>query len=68
MLLLQQAKRAITNKIIELGFYTQFKHNLNKSEESKDPRIELFGVVNLALNNLNFKLIHSDMKHIHTLA
>ena len=39
-------------------------------KEAKDnqDQIELFGVVNLALNSSNFRLIHSDMKHVHTLA
>ena len=75
------SKESNHKKIIEFGFYTQFKHNLNKKqkeiikEDEKEQeevptqnQIELFGVVNLALNSNNFKLIHSDMKHIHTLA
>ena len=75
------SKESNHKKIIELGFYTQFKHNLNKKqkeiikEDEKEQeevptqdQIELFGVVNLALNSNNFRLIHSDMKHIHTLA
>ena len=55
------SKESNYKRIIELGFYTQFKHNLNKKQKeiikedekeqeevpTKD-QIELFGVVNLA--------------------
>lgn len=45
----------------------EIKNSAHEDEEDQD-QIELYGVVNLAMNCSNFKLIHSDMKHIHSLA
>ena len=58
-------------RIIEYGFYTQFKANLNENIHmltDLGEEIELFGLVNIALNKKNLRMIHRDLKNIHMMA
>ena len=59
------------NAIIKSNFYTQFKKNVN--EQYSDYRdaneeIELFGLVNIALNKQKIYKIYGDLKRIHRIA
>ena len=65
------ALEANHNNIIKSHFYTQFKKNINmKYEEHRDANeeIELFGLVNIALNKQKIYKIYTDLKRIHRIA
>lgn len=57
--------------IIDSNFYTQFKKNINyeyKDNQESNEEIELFGLVNIALNWKKIYKIYHDLKKIHRLA
>lgn len=57
--------------IIKCGFYTQFKRNINELYErliEANEEIELFGLVNIALNKKYMHLIYQDLKKIYKIA
>lgn len=57
--------------IIKSNFYTQFKRNINDSYEQlvdADEEVELFGLVNIILNQNYMHLIYQDLKKIHKIA
>jgi len=57
--------------VISSGFYSEFKRSINLNYEeliSKDEEIELFGLINIALNKNNLGDIYEDLKLIHHLA
>jgi hypothetical protein len=57
--------------IIKSGFYTQFKRNVNDDYvqmQEGDEEIELFGLVNIALNKRKMEKIYMDLKKIHKIA
>ena len=57
--------------IIKCNFYTQFKRNINDSYQwlfENNEEVELFGLVNIALNKKYMYLIYEDLKKIHKIA
>ena len=57
--------------IIQSNFYTQFKKNINedyKDHQEANEEIELFGLVNIALNKQKIYKIYPDLKRIHRIA
>ena len=57
--------------IIKSNFYTQFKRNINDdyaSMAANNEEIELFGLVNIALNKHKMDKIYMDLKKIHKIA
>ena len=57
--------------IIKCGFYTQFKRNINELYEKlieANEEVELFGLVNIALNRKYMHLIYQDLKKIYKIA
>jgi hypothetical protein len=57
--------------IIKSNFYTQFKRNINDFYEKlvdSDEEVELFGLVNIILNQNYMHLIYQDLKKIHKIA
>lgn len=57
--------------IIKCGFYTQFKRNINEFYDKLvegNEEVELFGLVNIALNKKYLHLIYQDLKKIYKLA
>ena len=57
--------------IIDSNFYTQFKRNINDDYATmvaKNEEIELFGLVNIALNKRLMNKIYPDLKKIHKIA
>jgi hypothetical protein len=57
--------------IIKCNFYTQFKKNINDNYEKyleANEEIELFGLVNIALNKKYMNLIYQDLKKVHKIA
>jgi len=57
--------------IIKSNFYTQFKRNINDFYEQlveADEEVELFGLVNIILNQNQMNLIYQDLKRIHKIA
>lgn len=57
--------------IISSGFYAQFKRNVNDSYAQlveDDEEIELFGLVNIALNKRKMDQNYRDLKKIHKIA
>lgn len=62
------ANEANHKRIIENGFYTVFKMNLNAQQNqptSAHEEIELFGLINIAINKKNLSMIHADLRRIH---
>jgi len=57
--------------IIKSNFYTQFKRNINDFYAQlvdQDEEVELFGLVNIVLNQNYMHLIYQDLKKIHKIA
>jgi len=57
--------------IIYSDFYSQFKKNINDNYQQlrdANEEVELFGLVNLALNKSLVHTIHQDLKKIHKIA
>eukprot|EP00347_Sterkiella_histriomuscorum_P023636 403333912 len=57
--------------LIKSGFYTQFKKNINELYEKlieANEEVELFGLVNIALNKKYMHLIYQDLKKIYKIA
>ena len=57
--------------IIKSNFYTQFKRNINDflSELANNhEELEIFGLVNIALNKKYMLHFYTDLKHIHNIA
>ena len=65
------AKEENHKNIIKCGFYTQFKRNINELYDKlieANEEVELFGLVNIALNKKYMHLIYQDLKKIYKLA
>lgn len=59
------------DNIIKSSFYTQFKRNINENYQAMhdaNEEIELFGLVNIALNKHKMDKIYMDLKRIHKIA
>lgn len=59
------------DNIIKSNFFTQFKKNINEGYQTmcvNNEEIELFGLVNIALNKHKMDKIFMDLKKIHKIA
>lgn len=57
--------------LIKCNFYTQFKRNINDNYQQltdNNEEVEIFGLVNIALNKKYMHLIYQDLKKIHKIA